>query len=140
MNPIKVLRPDSLESFKSRDPSFSAGTEQPSLQDIPWSQRRPKLLAPQSQVRIFSPPVPKEKKSRRKTTVSSFGVIPAGEQDSFLPRAVQHGQSRRLPSPVSVWKEAGTGGQTQRQGKKVGFWVSRVQGSPKPPKAALVPQ
>lgn len=107
---MKVLRPDSVESFKSRDSSFSAGTEQPLLHNISWSQRRPKPLALQNQVRVLSPPSPKrEKVQEKKATVSSFSIILAGGQDSFLPRAVQHGQSRQLPSLVSVLKKAGTG-------------------------------
>lgn len=35
---MKVPRPDSVEFL--RDSSFSAGTEQPLLQAIPWSQSR----------------------------------------------------------------------------------------------------
>lgn len=64
---MKVLRSDSVKSLKSRDSSFSAGTEQPSLQDIPWSQRQPKPLALQSQARVLSPLSPKGEKVQEKS-------------------------------------------------------------------------
>lgn len=110
---MKVLRPDSVESFKSRDSSFSAGTKQPSLWDIPWSQRRPKPLALQSQARDLSPPSPKgqivqEKALQFHLSVSSLLVsrTPSFLEQSSMAReaapqpgvSVEGGRNRRANS------------------------------------------
>lgn len=103
---MKVLRPDSVKSFKSRDSSFSAGTKQPSPQDIPWSQRQPKPLALQSQVRALSPPSPKgevvqEKQKQKKLQFHlSVSSLLVGRTPSFLEES---GMARAGSSPA--WRQ-----------------------------------
>lgn len=132
MNPTKVLRPDSVESFKGRDSSFSAGTERHSLQDITWSQRPSKTepgegpLSPQPQ-RRKSP----GKKLQFHLSMSSLLV-------SRIPSSLEQTNPARSPARSVLREQEQQDKQhhstSQEQGKKVGFWVSRVQGKPKPPR------
>lgn len=72
MNPVKVLRPGSTESLKSKDMSCSTMWH---CQDIPTPQRQQKLLALQSQARVLSPSSLIEKKVQEKATTSLSFIL-----------------------------------------------------------------
>lgn len=97
------------------------------------------MVPEQSQVRVLSQPAPKEKKSRKTSYNSLFQHHPCWRA-ALLPRGAQQRQGR---VSAEGGRDVGTSSTTQqanKQGKKVGFGASRVQGIPKAARAVLVPR
>lgn len=125
MNPMKVLRPDSVESLG--DSSFSAGTEQPLPPGHP-------SVPEQSQVRVLSRQPQRRKSPGKQATIPYFSIIPAGEQDFFLeePNRARAG----APQPgVSVEgrRDMGTSSTTNKPTtrRQSGIWGQQSAGDPK---------
>lgn len=125
---------ESAESL--RDSSFSAGTEQPLLQAIPWSQSRAREGS--------SPCQPQRRKSPRKqATIPYFSSIPAAEHDFFLEEP-SRGRAGAPQPGVSVkgGRDTGASSTTQQANNRERKWdlgPAECRGCQSLPGAVLVP-
>lgn len=126
MNPVKVLRPGSTESLKSKDMSCSTMWH---CQDIPASQRQQKLLTLQSGKGKGSPSSLIEKKFRKRLKLLSA----SSSQARLHPSSSLTVPEQQLSSLVSALNEAQQEGKqhhSSQQHEEMWVWV-RVQGNPK---------